>query len=179
MNKNPEAVQYDQLILVDSEPGAFAFYTWQNIIFSFWPCQATGAAVIRHKKIFDALVEAHPEGISTIHIISDSASIPTSEARSLFVEIMKQHSKKIACVAIVLLGGGFWASALRAAVTGMRMLAPNTFPLHMYDNIEELKNWLPDEHLKRTNVPLDSSKLVSLLLAAQRELIPQSKSGAK
>jgi hypothetical protein len=163
MKKIPEAAQSDQLTILDSEPGKFAIYGWQNITIVVWPNQATGPTVLRFAKVIQSVVEAHPEGISNVQIILDGAGVPTSEARAGFIDLMKQYAKQVACVAVVLLGGGFWASAIRAAVTGISMIAPHTFPLRMHGSMAEVAKWLPVEHLKRTGVHLDPQKLTSVL----------------
>jgi hypothetical protein len=123
-----ETPQTNQFTLLDSEPGKFAFYAWHNITIVIWLSQATGPAVLRLGKVLQSMVETHPKGISSVQIITDRAAVPTSEARKGFVDLMKQHAKQLACVAVVLLGGGFWASAMQAAVTGIRMITPHSFP---------------------------------------------------
>ncbi len=67
----------------------------------------------------------------------------------------------------MLLGGGFWNSALRSAITGVLMLTPRSFPVRIHNTIDEVVGWLPDEHLRRTKVRLSPAELAAALQAAQ------------
>jgi len=74
----------------------------------------------------------------------------------------------LVCVATVFEGGGFWASALRSIATGMRMVAPRSFSWRINSDIDEIVDWIPDEHVKRTGVRLNRRQFVSALKNARR-----------
>jgi N-acetylglucosamine kinase-like BadF-type ATPase len=169
MKKKSTGAHLDQLALIDSEPGKFAFYTWQNIIIVVWLNQATGAAVKRLIDVTQSMADAHPDGISKVHIIFDGAGVPTSEARSGFVNLIKKFGKQLACVEVVMLGGGFWASAMRAAVTGIKMIAPQLFPIRIHGSLAEAAQALQTDHLKQTRVQVDPDMLLGVLETAQRQ----------
>jgi hypothetical protein len=76
---------------------------------------------------------------------------------------MKQNAEQVACIAVVAGGTGFWASAFRSFVTGLRWLAPRSFEIRLHGTIEEVARWLPAEHLKLTGVKLDPMRLQRLL----------------
>jgi hypothetical protein len=81
---------------------------------------------------------------------------------------MKRFADVTCCLAIVTLGAGFWVSALQSAVTGIRMLAPvGASMLRFVAKAEDLRGWFVDEHVARTGVSVDDSRL----LEAIRELL--------
>ena len=99
--------------LIDSQAGQFAFYLWQNVTIIVWQAQATGPAVARLTAASLPVAASHAEGISSVHIIRQGVGMPTQEARLGLVESATQVGDRLACVGVVLLGAGFWASALR------------------------------------------------------------------
>ena len=94
--------------------------------------------------------------------------MPTPEARAGFVQMMEQHSKELACVGTVLLGSGFWVSALQSVITGMRMISPRSFDHRINNSFEAVVSWLPKEHRKRTGVSVDPRELHAALDKAYR-----------
>jgi hypothetical protein len=64
----------------------------------------------------------------------------------------------------VMLGAGFWASALQSMITGLRMLAPpRPSILRFARDPLELKAWFPHEHLVRTGQRIDEARLMSVM----------------
>jgi hypothetical protein len=114
-------------------------------------------------------------------VIKDRAPLPTAEARAGFVRIMKEHSAQLANIAIVLGGTGFWAGAMRSAITSMRFLSPRTFEMRMNANTSEVAAWMPAAHWARTGVRLDRpafsgvlGEVDSVLASGQVEIRPQA-----
>jgi hypothetical protein len=62
MNTVPEAARGDQLTLLDSEPGKFAFYLWQNVVIEH--LKRTGVQ-LASQELLDILEATRREQIST------------------------------------------------------------------------------------------------------------------
>ena len=154
----------DDPIIHDAEPGAFLFGSWMNVLVAVWESQATDPGVERMAKVIRTVADARPEARSNIHIIMDGAALPEAHTRVKFVELMKQNEGQVACIAVVAGGTGFWASAFRSFVTGLRWLAPRSYDLRIHGTIEEVVRWLPPQHLQRTGVRLDPVRLQRLLV---------------
>src|SRR5690349_405881 len=112
-------------------PGAFLFGSWKNVVVAVWEAQATIAAVEHLAKVGEIVSRAHPEGRSNIHFIVTGAGLPEADVRAKFVELMKDKADELACVAVIYGGTGFWASAFRSFVTGLKWLAPKSFDFHL------------------------------------------------
>ena len=149
--------------MLDTEPGAFIFGSWKNVFVGVWESQATMPAVERMVRATNVVNDLYPNGRSTIHIVANGADLPTAEVRTHFVNALKKNAGQLACVAVVVGGTGFWTSALRSFVTGLRWLAPRSFDFRMSTTIEEVAQWLPAEHGKRTGVDLDPRRLAQVL----------------
>ena len=156
------------LDLLDAEPGRFAFYSWRNIMLACWSTRATGAAVERITRARESMNEQHPEGVSVVYLIASNAGLPTPEARAGVKKLMTRYRDQRACLAIVVQGAGFWAGAMRAAITGVRMLVPEQFPMRVFGDAGEVVEWLPPLHEKATGIRIprgEFSSVLRLLLA--------------
>jgi len=149
--------------LLDWEPTAFVFGSWKNVLIAVWKSQATVPRVERFKRAIELMGERTPGYRSNVHVILEGAGLPTAKARDLFVALMKHHRDALACVAIVVSGTGFWASALRGAMTGLRALAPTSYGFHVAATIDNVVNWLPAVHELNTGVKLDPAELGDVL----------------
>jgi hypothetical protein len=152
-----------ELVLLHSEPGSHAFYTWQNIMIACWSQRATGPAIEKIGSLRAAMHDRHPEGVSVIYLIADGAGLPTPEARAGVKELMVRFSQHRACLAILVQGGGFWASAMRAVITGVRLLVPLKFAMGVFGKVQELVDWLPERHEGHTGVHVERAQLLSVL----------------
>jgi hypothetical protein len=102
-----------------------------------------------------------------VHWIVQGVGLPTPEAREGLRELAHRDGDHIACVGVVLRGDGFWASALRSALSGILLVGPKSpFPLRLYGSGEELASWLPVEHVRRTQTPLDAATLIDRMRQA-------------
>ena len=159
----PNETRWQALELLDSEPEVFAVYSWLNTTIVVWPRHATGPVVDRLAQVTRRKVREYKSGFSNFHLVKDGAGLPTPEAREGFVAMMHEHSGSLACVATVLLGTGFWVSALQSVTTGLRMLSPRSFDHRTTNSIESTIAWVPKVHLDRTGVKLDPEHLRTVL----------------
>ena len=150
-------------LILDEEPGAFLFGAFKNVSVVVWRQQATADALRRLGIAVSYLDKSYPQGRSTIHIVMDGAEPPTPEAEEGFIQLMKGGN--IACIGVVFLGNGFWASRLRSNSTSMVLQVAKQFELRQHGSIAELGGWLPIEHARRTGVKLSASELRDVVTA--------------
>ena len=155
------------LQFVGEYPDVLVISAWKNVGICTWVSAAVGPAV-------DVLVEtmkrigAPGQRVSWVHIIRDQAGLPDTAARSGFARVMREQHDELGCVAVVVGGTGFWASAMRNAVIGLRVFAPRKFELRLHGAIEEVVEWFPAAHEKVTGIQLSSTALQRFLSEAQR-----------
>lgn len=153
----------ETLEFLDGEPGTCRIAALRNVMIVYWSSRATGSAVARIGAVTEQVLKTYPAGLSAIHVIANNAGLPTPEARSGFIQIMQEKAAQLACVAVVVGGTGFWASAMRSFITGMRFMSPRSFDLRLHGTTSEVMMWLPKQHAKLTNVALDERQLERIL----------------
>jgi hypothetical protein len=162
-NRNQPSTAFQ---LLDSEPNGFVFGSWKNVLIAIWKGQATAARVERLKRAIEVMSEHTPGYRSNVHVILEGAALPTAEARASLVALMKRNRDALAAVVIVVSGTGFWSSALRSAMTGLRVLAPTSFGFQVAATIDHVVNWLPAVHERSCGVKLDPEELGDVLRSA-------------
>ena len=140
-----------------------SLYGAENITLIVWHGQPTEHAVDRLHRITERRRKQFPNGISVVHLVKGNIALPDPPTREAFVRLMKSSNGALACVAVVVGGAGFWASAARSLVTGMRVLARGQFDMRLHGDIAEVVKWLPEKHAARTGVHMDSAQLAHAL----------------
>jgi hypothetical protein len=151
-----------ELVSLASKPGEYAFFRHQNAAINVWLSTPTRSGVSVLHELTQASRRACPEGISSIHWLERGSGVPTAGARAALAELSTQFAQHIAGVGVLLLSGdGFWASALRSALSGILQNLPNArFPLRFFGAPEELAEWLVPIHEHKTHTRLDPALLV-------------------
>lgn len=152
-----------ELVLLDSEPGHFAAYGWNNILFLRWWQGGTGPTLERVARVRERMAGQHPGGVSVVYLVAASAGLPTPEARAAIGQMLARYREQRACLAVVFEGEGFWASAQRAAVTNVRMQVADESALSIFSNLPELIAWLPKEHRRHTRVEITGDEFRAIL----------------
>jgi hypothetical protein len=157
----PAASRDDEPIVYEGTEGVF-FRSWKNVMVAVWESQGTIAGIDR---FFDGVSQMPrtAEKRSDIHVITEGARLPEAKVREYFVQAIRHHETDLACVAVIVEGSGFWASALRSFVTGLYWLAPRSFDFRLHGSVDELVKRLPNVHERLTGVHLDRVRLQRLL----------------
>jgi hypothetical protein len=149
--------------VTNAQPGAWSFGVWQNFVIGVWSAKATAEAVGSLGNTARSLKEKY----TSLHIIKSGAALPTADGRAALVELLKERTGKLACITVVLLGSGFWASAVQSMITGLHMVAPSgSTKLRICDTIEDAVAWLAKEHGTLTGVDVNASDLRTVLTDA-------------
>lgn len=152
--------------IIEVEPGVCCVGGWANVSISRWVGPGTVAAVERLARVGDELRAQYPSGLSSVHLIAENAGMPTAEAREGLVKLMNRKADRVGCIGIVVGGSGFWASAIRSLITGMRAVSSRAYEMKLVGSVGEIVAWLPTQHMKRTEIALDPAELTRALTAA-------------
>jgi hypothetical protein len=153
------------LELAGEQPGVLTVSAWKNLGICSWTGGATGPSVETLVQAMDK-IRLPDQLFSWVHLIREGLPLPDSGARHNFIRLMKERQNELACVAIVVGGTGFWASAMRNAVIGLRVLAPRSFEFRLHGTPGEVVEWLPGAHQRKTGVELPSETLARLIAQA-------------
>jgi hypothetical protein len=161
---------FSQAVLFDQEPGQYYVGYFRNLSLVVWAGRADGSAVNRVRGISQHLVSKYPDGHSNISFVVNGVAPPTEEARVAFNHIFDGRVSDLRCMAVVLEGEGFWASALRSTVTALRQAATTTFAVRLFSTIDPVAEWLPAEHLARTGVAVTAAELRQVMHSMRYEI---------
>ena len=154
-------------VTLDLDPGRFRFSVWQNVSITIWTAQATMEAGRRILKLSRELSRQFPAGRSQVMIVTAGTPPPDDDTTELLKEIYDPSLSRIVCIAAVLEGEGFWASGIRSRMTKMRIAAGNAMAIRTQETVEQVADWLPEEHATRTGVNVSAEGLKSMLLATR------------
>ncbi|HET6338918.1 MAG TPA: hypothetical protein VFG30_37120 [Polyangiales bacterium] len=163
----PRITAKPELVVMDSEPGAFWFGAWRNINLLVWLQGATLDAVSRLDRTNLERTQAHPEKLTTVHIVTAIAGPPDPDARDAFNTMHLQWGHTVGCAAVVIERSGFVGVAVRSVITGMVLLAPKHYRVKVFDSIEPAAPWLVEQHARSTSVQTTETELRSVLRAAR------------
>ena len=167
-NLPARAETWDRLLVLDREPGKFVLARWKNVFVQAWAAQADAAAMARVNNIVRGANGQRLGVRSSISVVAEGLPPPTEEARAGFVALMNDNANEIVCLAIVVQGVGFASSALRSALTGMRLAAgQSSYEMSVFATVDEISPWLPLRHEAKTGVKLDPARLCDVVRRVQ------------
>jgi hypothetical protein len=79
--------------------------------------------------------------VASVVLIDRTTQFPSEQARSAAIEMIKKTQGKVASSATVVLGDGFWASALRGVLTTFNLLPGTGHPTKTCSQTEEAVDW--------------------------------------
>lgn len=120
---------------VESRPN-HVIATWQSILAIVWRGETTLDGVANLRSTCGELASTHPHGIGLLTIIGASAPAPAPAVRKALAQLLTDGSAFIKCSAILIEGAGFRASTVRSVVTGLTLLAKQSYP-HRVCNVDE------------------------------------------
>jgi hypothetical protein len=156
--------QAEEVTIAARVRGHYVFGACKNVLITYWQHQANGEAIKRLVSVCDELLKAHPGGVSIVHLVREGAGLPDAEAREGLARMGDRFANETACLAVVLMGAGFWASALQSVLTGIRLIAPPRPSVMRFSrDLEALESWFAQEHQRRSGVRIEPAVLTALL----------------
>ena len=90
----------------------------------------------------DFRTKGNPHGLITI--VEPGAPLPGSEPREIIADFLKSASEHLVVSAVIFEGEGFRGAAVRGVVTGLTMLARQSYPHRVFATMEEASSWYAD-----------------------------------
>jgi len=141
------------------EPGRNASAVLRNLSIHVWLTRANDAEGQRLLELSRTLADEHPMGVSALQWIAEGAGLPETPVRNHVMQILREQGSKLGEIATVLDGGGFWASAYRGVLTGLRMAAGERAGFRVFANLDEAAAWLPGTHQGRTGIAISATEV--------------------
>lgn len=163
VSPSPSAESAGLIEVLAFQPGHYVAVRWCNLTIVYWMQGATGPIVRRVQLFTEKMSKAYPGGFSSIHLVRNGTPLPDADARQGLAKIMEDYAQQMGCIGVVLMGAGFWASALQGVVTGLSMVARRAFVLRFARDPAEICAWFPAEHHKRTGQTVDAAGLTAAM----------------
>lgn len=145
-------------------PASFRMGLLGNIVACAWRGPITVEAVEQIGQVARSLQErAGPVRHTYLHLMSERVQLPDASVRNEIALLLPELVDHVSLIVVVLEGSGFWSSAIRGFLTGVRVLAPRTFDIRVESSIENVLTWFPAEHQKRSGVAISREQLEYLL----------------
>jgi len=164
------ALQHEQLTKTE-EPATFSISYAEdgyvlgyhrNLVIAVWGKKASSPVVAELGRVSDEVAKRYAR-ISGIHLIVNRAGVPDPQVRQEFATMTDEYASRLACLAIMVDGKGFWASAMRSFLTGLHFLRPSTYRTRICATPQEAAQWVPIPHNTGTSVCVTPHQLTGVL----------------
>ena len=140
-----------------------SLYGYENITVIVWHAKPTVAAAQQLARVSQRRRAEFAHGISAVHLVQATFQMPDGPTRDEFVKLLRDGGGKLAVLCVIVGEGGFWASALRSLITGLRVLSRDSFDMAVHTDIAEAVEYLQPRHLAKTGVDVSAEQLTGVL----------------
>ena len=127
----------------------------RNVAFVIWGAETTRKGVADTRSVMLELGRPYKNGIGLVSVVPEDAQVPSTDVRTALAGMLRDVSGLVKCSALVQEGTGFRAAAVRGVVTGLTLLARQSFPHHVFGSVGEAAGWMTT-----TLLPPDESAVV-------------------
>jgi hypothetical protein len=134
--KQPSPADADAL-LIENDVGDCTRASWCNVAIAVWRVYTLVPDIEAVSSMLTRLSAKHPQGLGLVQVVEVGAIVPVADARTALARMLRDGSHFIRCAAVVYLGTGFGAAAVRGVVTGLHMLSRHDFPHEVKDSVRD------------------------------------------
>ena len=159
--------------MVGRVEGECTLHAWNAVFVVAWEGPTTIAGMRRIDSAMQSLRGTH-SAVSAVHFMQGQPILPSAELREEFNRVAKAHQRAIACTAILDNRAGFVASAIKAVITGVGMIAGARHDMRLFSELSPLVDWVVAKHREHAGVLLDVSALREALTTVQKARVGSS-----
>lgn len=129
------------------DPGSLPVVIWRDIfvLLDSGTLRVPDYALLERMALAQAY--RHPFGLGCLIVLPATAKPPPEEVRKTIAGVLNRTTASIRCMCWLVLGSGFRAATVRAALSGLRMLSQTPYPTHVSATAGEALQWIL-EHLE-------------------------------
>jgi hypothetical protein len=90
----------------------------------------------------EAIIAYGAAGSRSLVAVDPTATFPSEATRRAFLDVMRKTSAQTLAHVLIVLGDGFWASAVRGTMMTIASLSPGTYPRKVVRYEEEAVDWI-------------------------------------
>jgi len=155
-----DALAVGGLALEAHVPGRYVAATLPELVAFHWVGDAERSGIQCLEQLLDRQSANRTKPVSALHVVHERVGLPNAEVRGALISLLEAYARTMGCVGVALLGTGFWASAMRSALTGIRMIVPmGALPMRFVQGVDEVVPWLCATHQERTGQALNPASI--------------------
>jgi len=151
----------------DAQPGAYTFAHWKNVAILVWYVRADGESARKATGFADQLIEKH-DRFSVIHVVEETAGLPTSEGRDVLTAVARKNKQHLACAGLLLPRSPILAAMMRTFARSMGTILRGEIEIMIDHDMLALATGLAPVHATRTTVRCTPHDLVNAIEQARR-----------
>lgn len=161
-------------ILLDGGAPTATIWRYHHVLIVLWSGVPIQEDVARLRRAVTQLKRAGVVPITVLQVLQPDSPMPSAPVRKGLVSTWGTLEEgQLAAMSLVLGGRGFWASAARAAINGMILVAQRSIPVRVDGSLTDALDWLPDRYRDGTGRTIRKSELWSAVQRAS-ELAPSA-----
>ncbi len=127
---------------VDATDAAQVIGTWRGHTLVIWAGTPTLKAAEAAARVIRRNVRLKPRRSAYFAMLRHGLDLPDAGFRQVFIQLGQDLRDELECIAVIIEGNGFVASALRGVVTGIGIAARLRYPLRCFASVEDAGEWV-------------------------------------
>lgn len=156
-----------ELSMLGEMSGIYTSFLYKNVVITLWFNALTLECIPALERQYQQLREGFPMRVSEVQImVPGGTRLPSMAARAEYKRLSLTIAQTVASSAVVILGEGFVASALRSLLIAFAVAGSRSATFRVQASPLEVVAWLPATHEQRTGVKIDRHELLSAIRLA-------------
>lgn len=147
--------------------------SWQRIFAVVWRHRTTLEGVENLRRECSKFAARHAQGIGLLTVVAAEAPMPSSPVRQAVAQFLTEGGAYIKCSSVLMEGTGFRAAAVRSVVTGLTLLARQTYP-HRVCGVADSVAMLSQTLSKTCSPPINPTALRNAIDELRKSTVPCS-----
>jgi hypothetical protein len=136
----------------------------ENVVMTVWTSKASMEAARTLREIIDQTGRRYGAG-SGVHVVLNRPELPDRETREEMARITQDFADSTVASAMVLVGDGFWASAMRGLATSLHAVTGSgqRFKMGIFGTTRDAAAWLAPLHSAGCSTPVSVFEVLAAL----------------
>lgn len=140
---------------------------WRNVGIVSWQSRADAQAAREVVEFVDLLLPKYPM-FSVIHVVEESAGLPTPEGRDTLIAPARENRERVACVGVLLPEAQIIATMMTVFVRATRTLLRGAVEIVVEQRVQPLISEVLKTHERRAGERLDAGGLLAAIVEVRR-----------
>ncbi|MET0341517.1 MAG: hypothetical protein ABW252_10990 [Polyangiales bacterium] len=140
---------------------------WKSFAIFVWRARADGPTAREVVAFGNQLMNTRPR-FSPIHVVEESAGLPTAEGRDGLLAPARVHQDRLGCIGVLLPEAHLVAAMMRVFVRSARVILRGQVETVVAPTLNELVSEVLEVHARRTGEHFEARELAAAIEAVRR-----------